>query len=99
MVPGLQSLDYAEQFVIVDFVVPLGYVKRVRNIATRMPVATGVLLVENTTCGPLGGIGFDNEWFLVVGHQEHWGFLELCFQVFEQLLTVIGPVPCQIPFC
>jgi hypothetical protein len=80
--PGLQSLNYAEQFAIVDFIVPLGRIRRMRDVTTGMPVTIGVLLAENTACGPFGGICFNHKWFLVVRHQENWGFLKLCFQVF-----------------
>ena len=52
MAPGFKSLDNAEKFSVINFIVPFSRVKRVRDITTGMPVAVHVLLLENFPSRP-----------------------------------------------
>ena len=78
--PGFESVYDAQKFSVIYFIVLLGCIERVENVATWVPVTIWILLAENATGCPFRGISFDDEQFLVVQHEKNWCFLEFRFK-------------------
>ena len=48
--PGFQGMDDAEEFAVINFIIPLSRVKG--NISTGVPFSVHVLLLQNASGGP-----------------------------------------------
>ena len=87
MAPGFEGTDYAQKLSVIDFIISLGCIERVGDVAAGVPVTVNVLLAEDATSCPFRGICLHDERFFVIWHKKDWCFLEFLFQVFERLLA------------
>ena len=86
----------SEEFLVIDVIISFGRGEGFREVSARVEISIGVLLHEYAAGGGKGGVGHDEEWFVVVGECEYWLFQERFFYFCKGDFVVYRPLPLGI---
>jgi len=98
MSKGLESVDYGEEFAVIDVVVSFCLRERLGKVRAGVPIAIGVGLEENSSRCRFRGVGGDGEGCGEVREMENGFRQEKGFKGVKGSLTSGSPVPLKVLF-